>query len=156
AAPCSTSDPTTSCGPEGGPGAVHVYLGGEAGVASSPSATLRPGDGGHGLYGWSMASAGDVNGDGYADVIIADSCVGAADDCGPDRVYLHLGGPGGLGEAREIPRPAGVAHFAWSVASAGDLDGDGHGDVIVGTACLDGGDPSCEPGAYVYRGTDTG
>ena len=91
--------------------------------------------------GWSVSAAGDVNGDGYADVI-----VGAyqADPNGTSsgRSYVVFGKPGG-GSIDLANVNNGVGGFAiqgertgdlsgYSVSSAGDVNGDGLADVIVG------------------------
>ena len=86
------------------------------------------------FYGRSVASAGDVNGDGFGDVI-----VGAYAYYNPSgnqgRVFVYHGSAGGLSAT-----PAWVAlgtspsqTFGYSVAGAGDVNGDGYSDVIIGT-----------------------
>jgi hypothetical protein len=142
-------------------GVVFVYLGGPGGISGSPAATLSQGNG-TGLFGQSVASAGDVDGDGYADVIVADPCALAftepdgtsfCDPRGePSSVYLYRGGPSGVASvpAAVLQMPQGAApRFGWSVASAGDLNGDGHGDVVIGTTC---DSMTCTPSALVYLG----
>ncbi|MCZ6602929.1 MAG: integrin alpha, partial [Planctomycetota bacterium] len=76
-------------------GKAYVYLGGPAGLATSPSWT-SVGDGQAGaLYGFSVASAGDVNNDTYPDIIVgAPGFDGGSPGTG--KVYVYLGGPGGL------------------------------------------------------------
>src|SRR6185295_9829238 len=59
---------------EAGEGAVFVYLGGPSGIATGDpltAATLLESDQADAHLGSSVACAGDVNGDGYEDVIVA-------------------------------------------------------------------------------------
>ncbi len=119
-----------------GPGAdatADLTLGGEA-----------PGD----YFGHSVDGAGDVNGDGYADVI-----VGAYhnDAAGPDagRAYVYFGGPGADAVADLVlTGDAGHDDFGTSVGGAGDVNGDGFADVIVGAIQADTGTGR----AHVYFG----
>jgi hypothetical protein len=80
-------------------------------------------------FGFRACYAGDVNGDGYSDLIIG----APGFDHGRGKAYLYLGGPQGL-PARpdwtfegEAPGDA----LGDRVGSAGDLNGDGFGDVYV-------------------------
>ena len=101
-------------------GKAFLYLGGPTGLASSPTVTLSAPD--SQFFGTSIASAGDVNGDGYADLIVGTN-YGLA--------YLYLGSAAGLNASPDttLIGPNGAA-FGLSVASAGDMDGDGYGDVV--------------------------
>ena len=110
------------------------------------------GAGGGEQYGNSVASAGDVNGDGYADVIVGAwaSDTPAGGDAG--RAYVYFGGPG----ADDEPDLTLLGeffgdNFGTSVASAGDVNGDGFGDMIVGAWRYLGG--AAQTGrAYVFYG----
>lgn len=86
--------------------------------------------------GWvrTAAAAGDVDGDGYADVVATQSEEGA------QSVSVYFGGPEGLdGRRRAVARIASRAAFWPAVAGAGDVDGDGYADVVVGTPGASGG-----------------
>ncbi|MDP3213039.1 MAG: FG-GAP-like repeat-containing protein, partial [Deltaproteobacteria bacterium] len=128
-------------------GAVYVYLGGATGLATTPASSMPGPDGASGRFGRGLASAGDVNGDGYADLVAAapyaNSFTGA--------VYLSLGSASGLLPALSIPPPSGTGRYGESVASAGDVNGDGYSDLAVGAMGANGG----RGAAYVYLGSST-
>ena len=136
-------------------GAAFVFHGSATGISTTPSALLESNQAGAqmGRYG---ASAGDVNGDGYSDVIVGaeqytdgQSQEGAA--------FIYLGSASGIN-----PAPANIlqcnqvgARFGYSVATAGDVNGDGYSDVIVGVLFYNNGQSS-EGAAFVYHGSATG
>ncbi|MEO5989248.1 MAG: FG-GAP-like repeat-containing protein [Candidatus Eisenbacteria bacterium] len=102
--------------------------------------------------GASVASAGDVNGDGYSDVLVGGpSATFTASGEGVVRVYA--GYPGGVG-GQIWTQYGGEVYggFGSAVSSAGDVDGDGLSDVLVGAVFQDMGGPQDQGRAYVYRG----
>jgi hypothetical protein len=78
-----------------------------------------------GSFGWSVASAGDVNGDGYADLVVGAPLqnLGAMEE---GNAFVYLGGPAGLPStpSTTLDNPANQAYgfFGFSVASAGDVN----------------------------------
>ncbi len=84
-------------------------------------------------FGTSVAGAGDVNGDGYDDGI-----VGAPDysngQSGEGAVFVYYGSPSGLKEQHDWMVESNQANAAIgrSVATAGDVNGDGFDDIIIG------------------------
>jgi hypothetical protein len=110
------------------PAEVQVYLGSASGLGAMPT-TL---DGPSALdttFGAAAASAGDVNGDGFGDVVVgAPSCCGVY----PGAAYLFFGGPSGLSpQPVTLVSPKHESYYGWSVAGAGDVNGDGYADVVV-------------------------
>ncbi len=148
-------------------GAAYVIFG-HSGSSTVALSEISAGIGGFKIVGAdpsdfagrSVASAGDVNSDGFGDLIIGAD----GDDAGGDRAgaaYVVFGNSGlnsvdleniaaGSGGFKIIGEAAG--DFAGnSVSSAGDVDGDGFDDVIVGAQGNDaGGDFSGR--AYVVFG----
>ena len=85
-------------------------------------------------FGVSVSTAGDVNGDGYSDVIVGAN----GNDAGGSnagRAYIFFGGSSMNNVADIILTGAAVSdNFGTSVSSAGDVNGDGI-SVAVHIAC---------------------
>ena len=134
------------------PGRALLYLGSAAGLGPTPVWELEPTC----QFGCAVAGAGDVNGDGFDDVIIGARSSDA--DLTKKRVFIYLGTSSGL-QATPVfasgAEDAGAnSEFGSAVAGAGDLDGDGYGDVVVGASQY--GNKDYRGRAYVYRGMPSG
>ncbi len=134
-------------------GKIFVYQGSAIGINTTEVASVE-GNQADAQLGASVASAGDVNGDGYSDVIVGAFRYGNFDE---GRAYVFHGsavGVNGISNANRESNQAD-AQMGISVANAGDVNGDGFGDVIVGAVSYDNGQTN-EGGAYVYYGTANG
>jgi hypothetical protein len=137
----------------GGLGAA-AWASGGAGAHPSTSANWKAEPNQTNAYfGSAVASAGDVNGDGYADVIVGAEAYDNG-QIGEGWAFVFNGSAGGLGTTPDWRAESNLAgaHFGSSVASAGDVNGDGYADVIVGAYGYDSG----QGRAYVYHGSATG
>ena len=144
-------------GPVAGPhgtlsGASYVVFGHTGGFASTINVSSLNGSNGFKLSGvaagdnsgWSVASAGDVNGDGIDDMIVG--APGAQGSAGAS--YVVFGKAGGFASNIDLSSLNGSSGFKLSgaaagdysgvsVASAGDVNGDGFDDLIVGAKFVD-------------------
>ena len=108
---------------------------------------ILTGEAAHADFGWSVAGAGDLNDDGYSDVIVgAPSAGGHRRSC----AYIYYGGPtmDNVADVTLTGAADRYGRFGWSVAGAGDVNDDGYGDVIVGAPRGTGGAGD----AYIYYG----
>ncbi|MBI3606087.1 MAG: FG-GAP repeat protein [Nitrospirae bacterium] len=116
-----------------GPGQVKLFFGG-VGAAFIPS--LNPnlvlqGENGGDLFG-SAITSGDLNDDGYDDMIVGAYHNGAG-GTHAGRVYIYYGGPG-LHNTPDIILTGFAAgeQFGVSVSSGKDINRDGYDDLLVG------------------------
>lgn len=135
--PDSTTWPFTGKATDAGK--VYVYSGGgqfSATPAYTVDGKMSLGCNGSCLYllserlGFSMAAAGDVNNDGYQDVAVG------APEGGMDRSgrILVLFGSTNLSsqDTAEVAGPRADFNLGCTVAAAGDVNGDGYGDLVSG------------------------
>ena len=100
--------------------------------------------------GYSVAAAGDVNGDGIDDLIIGAPQGDPGGRANAGEAYVVFGRLGGFGATLDLGALSGTNgftisgvdagdHAGWSVASAGDLNGDGLADLVIGALYADPG-----------------
>ena len=120
-------------------GAAFIYHGSAAGIGLL-AANILESNQEKSQYGYVSAAAGDVNGDGYNDVL-----VGAyAYDKGHDNegaVFVHLGSAVGVNSNASVVLEGNQvnAQYGWSAATAGDVNGDGYSDILIGSYLYDFG-----------------
>jgi hypothetical protein len=124
------------------------------------------------VFGWSVSSAGDVNGDGFDDLIVGRK-YGYDGGAGAGEAYVVFGSSSGFGTTDSSGRQVvnlttltashgfiiqgdtSYDRAGSSVSSAGDVNGDGFDDLIVGAkGGDDGGSYAGE--AYVIFGSSSG
>ncbi len=144
----------------GAEGGAWVFYGGPNGivnqVASAAFPVLIGDEEPNAQFGNRVAGAGDVNGDGYADVTAA---APFDDDANPDEgaVFVYLGTPLGISGVpfARVDGNQGSPDFGSGLAGAGDVNGDGYADVIVGASVFDAGAIN-DGAAFVYHGGGSG
>jgi hypothetical protein len=107
-------------------GRAYVY----SGMDSTPLFTVSGQAAGE-LIGWSVAAAGDVNGDGSADFVTGSPNAGT----GIVRAYSGIDGSLLL----DLDGPSAGSQFGKVMAGIGDIDGDGRDDLLLGAEGVGGG-----------------
>ena len=122
---------------------MFLYHGGPSGITGTNATDANTRIEGNQLgafFGSALSAAGDVNGDGFADIIIGATGYPAGDPLLSSQegaAFVYLGGPTGIFATDPTQAHVsfqGSALAEWlgrSVSSAGDYDGDGFDDVII-------------------------
>jgi hypothetical protein len=140
-----------------------------AGVDLAFASTHLRVDGGdiEGATGWSVAGAGDVNGDGRRDVVLGTPFAsrngrylsGSAHVVfgRPSAGVVDLAAPGAAAFRIDGPAPGDIVFggAGWSVAGAGDVNGDRRADVIVGVPFFDANRREDSGSVFVIFGKPT-
>jgi hypothetical protein len=137
-------------------GAAYLILGSPSSASASLSSAVQfAGEAAYDQAGFSVSGAGDIDGDGYDDILVSahlndegGSSAGAA--------YLVLGSPSpapaSLSSAVQFVGEAVGDYAGVSVSGAGDTDGDGYRDILVGAFYSDEGGTSAGA-AYLVLGS---
>lgn len=106
---------------------------------------IGPNASGH--FGQAISGAEDVNNDGYADVIIGEFNFST----GKGRAYVYFG-PVSTSSTTVILTGENTGdNFGYAVSNAGDVNGDGFPDILVGAKGYDNGRGK----AYIYYGGES-
>ena len=120
-------------------GVSYIFYGGNR--TYSAANWSASGEGGGDKFGGTVSSAGDVNNDSYADILVA--ATGYTNSWGEGKVYLYLGSATGPSTSATGPGPvydwsaSGMSVnviLGWSMAGIGDINGDGFDDIALGAA----------------------
>lgn len=136
---------------DNGTGRTHVLFGGSSGLSETPGISLIGPDGRDRYYGSSVAHGRDVNGDGFSDLLVG----ATGGTVAPGRFFIYHGSSMGVRATADrtisSSDPIGSG-FGAVVHGAGDVDGDGYGDVVVTASRFS----SSTGRVYIYRGTAGG
>lgn len=137
-------------------GRVFIYPGGRSGVAASPAATLDdPVIITNAHFGQAL-TAGDFDGDGYADLAVGASEEPVNNVVAVGHVYVFHGGPGGIANRaapwRTLDNPTGQINSRFGLAlAAADFNADSADDLAVSSY-----QDTAAGRVYVYHGAPAG
>ncbi|MEM6927736.1 MAG: VCBS repeat-containing protein [Myxococcota bacterium] len=135
---------------------IAVFYGSTAGFSTVPDQVIPSPDPSSALFLTTSTNAGDVNGDGYNDLV-----AGANNAAGAGAAYLYFGGPNGLSSQPDQTilgtdtGLAGTVTFGFSVASIRDLNADGYDDIAVGAIAASINDVQ-DGAVFLYLGGPNG
>lgn len=149
-----------------GVGNVAVYLGGEGLPSTVHEKVLQnPFHQFYARFGNAVSGAGDLNADGFSDLVVgASSQDGRGDDVKSQRgeAYVFLGGPDGLPDEPSVvlknPNDIRFDNFGASIAIVGDTNDDGYADFLVAAshATRGGVEPRPQSSVFLYPGNAEG
>ena len=156
-------------------GESYVVFGRSDGFASSIALSSLDGTNGfvlpgldeHDRSGWSVGSAGDVNGDGFDDLIVGALLADQTGGSAQGESYVLFGRSGGFASSISPTSLDGTTGFVltgidagdrsgWSVSGAGDVNGDGIDDLIIGAFLADQACGNDHGESYVVFGRSDG
>ena len=158
----------------GGSGSTYVVFGRSGGFTSSVDLSALDGTDGFRLdgavaddrSGHAVSGAGDVNGDGFGDLIVGAYLADPNGDTSAGSSYVVFGHSGAFASVIDLSGLDGTTgfrldgempgdQFGFSVSDAGDVNGDGLGDVIIGARLADV-NASGSGSSYVLFGRSNG
>ena len=158
-----------------GAGSSYVVFGSGSGFNSSLDLSSLDGNNGFTIngvkssdsLGFSVSNAGDVNGDGFDDIITASRNADPNGKSSAGSSYVVFGSGSDFNSSFDLSSLDGTNGFridginsndrsGASVSNAGDVNGDGFDDIIIGAYQADPNGESSAGSSYVVFGSDTG
>lgn len=114
-------------------GRVYIFAGGPMGLGRTVAGTLAGPDG-RSAFGERVSGAGDVNNDGFADLIVGAPLTGTATIIRSGAAHVYYGNAAGMPTLAWSARDRVMerARVGRDVGGVGDVNGDGYADVFTG------------------------
>lgn len=133
-------------------GQISVYMGSSTGIPLFPARTIASADGAGSFFGAVVQGIGDVNRDGYGDVVA--TAYNASN--GDGKVYVYHGSNAsgsGIGASPTLTLTGTAGEkLGYQASSFTDVNGDGYSDLVVSAT----GANSNQGRIYVYHGSASG
>ncbi len=144
----------------GATGAVRVFHGSATGIGATPAVEITGLATQSGSYSAAPipVAAGDLNGDGFADLAIGLPAALSGDG----QVLVYLGSPRGISSRADADLRSTDGHngrFGASLAGVGDIEGDGYGDLAIGApraTATSAADAAVAGRVYMFHGLPNG
>ena len=115
--------------------------------------------------GYTVSTAGDVNGDGYSDILIGAYLADPSGNSGAGETYIVFGKSGDFRSNMDLSTLDGSTgvvlegsatadRSGYSVSTAGDVNGDGYSDILIGAPWADPLGHSKAGETYLIYGRD--
>ncbi len=137
-------------------GSVRAFFSNAGGLPDQASWTAHSDQSGS-LFGQAVSNGGDVNNDGYDDIVIGAPHYKNGDtESAEGRAYIFFGSKDGLSNTPTILEiNQQNALFGYSVTGVGDVNSDNYDDILIGARGFSNGEAS-EGGVFLFLGSSTG
>ncbi len=137
-------------------GSFSVFYGGIMGIATSAGQSVK-GTTAYELLGSTVARGGDVNSDGYADVVVSAPGGRSSNALTPGIVRVYYGSAMGLrtSDPTVLEGRVNGANFGHSIMAVADLNDDGFNELVVGGVVVRA-NSRLSQATSIFRGSSSG